>query len=49
VHKPVLAELGYQAVRADADVGAFVIAEMIQRLAVADLVLADVSLANANV
>ena len=49
VHKPVLEELGYQAVRADADVGAFVIAEMIQRLAVADLVLADVSLANANV
>jgi hypothetical protein len=49
VHKPVLEELGYQAVRADADVGAFVIAEMIQRLAVADLVLADISLANANV
>jgi hypothetical protein len=49
VHKPVLEGLGYQAVRADADVGAFVIAEMIQRLAVADLVLADISLANANV
>jgi hypothetical protein len=49
VHKPVLEELGYQAVRADCDVGAFVIAEMIQRLAVADLVLADLSLANVNV
>src|SRR4051812_34848710 len=49
VHKPVLEGLGYQAVRADADVGAFIIAEMIQRLAVADLVLADLSLANANV
>ena len=49
VHKPVLEGLGYQAVRADCDVGAFVIAEMIQRLAVADLVLADISLANANV
>jgi hypothetical protein len=49
VHKPVLEELGYQAVRADADMGGFVIAELIQRLAVADLVLADVPLANANV
>ena len=49
VHKPVLLNLGYQAVRADCDVGAFIIAEMIQRLAVADLVLADISLANANV
>ena len=49
VHKPVLEDMGYQAVRADADVGAFVIAEMIQRLAVADLVIADISLANANV
>jgi len=49
VHKPVLMSLGYQAVRADCDVGAFVVAEMIQRLAVADLVIADISLGNANV
>ncbi len=49
VHKPVLISLGYQAVRADCDVGAFVVAEMIQRLAVADLVIADISLGNANV
>jgi hypothetical protein len=49
VHKPVLENLGYQAVRADCDVGAFVVVEMIQRLAVADLVLADISLPNVNV
>jgi hypothetical protein len=49
VHKPVLIELGYQAVRADCDVGAFIVEEMIQRLAVADLVIADISLGNANV
>jgi hypothetical protein len=49
VHKPVLINLGYQAVRADCDVGAFIVAEMIQRLAVADLVIADISLGNANV
>ena len=35
--------------RADRDVGALIISEMIQRLALADLVVADVSLPNANV
>jgi hypothetical protein len=49
VHKPVLESLGHQAIRADGDVGGFVIAEMIQRLAAADLVIADISLANVNV
>lgn len=49
VHKPVLSNLGYQAVRADYDVGSLIIAEMIQRLAVANLVIADISLGNANV
>jgi hypothetical protein len=49
VYHPVLSELGYEAVRADRDVGALIIAEMIQRLALADLVVADVSLPNANV
>ena len=49
VYEPVLSELGYEAVRADRDVGALIISEMIQRLALADLVVADVSLPNANV
>jgi tetratricopeptide (TPR) repeat protein len=49
VHQPVLQELGYQAVRADRDVGALIITQMIQRLAIADLVVADITLANANV
>ena len=49
VYQPVLAELGYEAVRADRDVGASVIHEMIQRIAIADLVVADISLPNANV
>jgi hypothetical protein len=49
VYEPVLTELGYEAVRADRDVGALVVSEMIQRLAIADLVVADVTLPNANV
>jgi hypothetical protein len=49
VHRPVLEELGYVAVRADEDVGAIIVLEMIARLAAADLVVADVSLANSNV
>jgi hypothetical protein len=49
VHVPVLSELGYHPVRADQDVGALIVVEMIQRLAIADLVVADVSLPNANV
>src|SRR5436190_11073356 len=49
VHQPVLEQLGYQAVRADRDIGALIIAEMIQRLAIADLVVADITLSNANV
>jgi MAP3K TRAFs-binding domain len=49
VYFPVLTRLGYQAVRADRDVGALIISEMIQRLALADLVVADVTLPNANV
>jgi hypothetical protein len=49
VYFPVLSGLGYQAVRAARDVGALIISEMIQRLALADLVVADISLPNANV
>jgi hypothetical protein len=49
VHKPVLDDRGYTAVRADADTGALIIQQMIQRLALADLVIADITLPNANV
>jgi hypothetical protein len=49
VYEPVLGELGYNAVRADRDAGALIVVQMIQRLAIADLVVADVTLANANV
>lgn len=49
VYEPALAQLGYEPVRADRDIGALIIADMIQRLAIADLVLADVTLPNANV
>jgi len=49
VYQPWLADRGYQVVRADRDVGALIIAEMIQRLAIADLVVADLTLPNANV
>jgi len=49
VYEPMLEDLGYNAVRADRDVGALIITEMIQRLAIADLVVADLCLPNANV
>ena len=49
VYEPVLSAMGYTPVRADRDVGALIITEMVQRLALADLVVADVTLPNANV
>ena len=49
VYQPALEQIGYEAVRADRDAGALIINEMIQRLAIADLVVADVTLPNANV
>jgi hypothetical protein len=49
VHAPVLRQLGYRPVRADCDLGALIVNEMVQRLAIADLVVADISLPNANV
>jgi hypothetical protein len=49
VYQPVLEGLGYRAVRADREVGALIISQMIQRLAIADLVVADITLPNANV
>lgn len=49
VHKPVLEDRGYRAVRADSDLGALIIDQMIKRLVVADVVVADITMPNANV
>jgi len=49
VYKPMLSELGYVPIRADGDVGALILTEMLQRVALADLVVADLTLPNANV
>jgi hypothetical protein len=48
VFRPVLAE-DYTPIRADEDWGTIIITQMIERLTAADLVVADVTLANANV
>ncbi len=42
-------DLNYNAIRADQDLGAMIIKEMIERLTMADLVIADVSTPNPNV
>src|SRR3954463_2000351 len=42
-------DLGFQAIRADQEIGALIIVEMIERLAVSDLVIADVTIPNGNV
>ena len=47
--RPAIEQAGYEPVRANEDYGALIITEMIQRLAVSDLVLADVSIPNGNV
>ncbi|NEJ03096.1 tetratricopeptide repeat-containing protein [Rhizobium ruizarguesonis] len=46
---PVIKRLGYEPIRADQDVGALIINQMLERLYFADLVLADVTIANGNV
>jgi tetratricopeptide (TPR) repeat protein len=47
--RPLIDELGYLPVRADQDLGALIIQEMIERLVIADLVIADLSIPNGNV
>jgi Tetratricopeptide Repeats-Sensor len=47
--RPAIEQLGYEAVRADYDAGTVIVKDMLERLAFADLVLADVSLPNGNV
>ena len=46
---PVIKALGYEPVRADQDAGALIISQMLERLYFADLVLADMTIANSNV
>lgn len=48
-YEPLLSELGYEPVRADQDVGASILHEMLERLYFSDLVLADMTIPNGNV
>lgn len=48
-YRPALEQLGYLPVRADSDAGSVIIKDMLERLAFADLVLADMTLPNGNV
>ena len=45
---PALESMGYRAVRADQDTGAVIVKEMLERLFFSHLVVADISIANAN-
>ena len=47
--QPALEQLGYLAVRADCELGSVISKDMLERLAFADLVLADLTLPNGNV
>src|SRR5215471_20450290 len=49
VYRPVIEDLGYLPIRADADTGSVIVKDMLERLAFAHLVLADVTLPNGNV
>ncbi|MEM7218984.1 MAG: tetratricopeptide repeat-containing protein [Pseudomonadota bacterium] len=48
-YQPALAKLGYQPIRADADLGGLIIKDMLERIVLAHFVLADITLPNANV
>jgi hypothetical protein len=48
-YRPAIDDAGYTPVRADFDTGSVIIKDMVERLAYADMVLADVSLQNGNV
>jgi len=49
VYRPLIEELDYLPIRADADTGSVIVKDMLERLAYARLVLADVTLPNGNV
>ena len=46
---PAIEELGYEPVRADQDLGAMIVRDMIERLYFSDLVVADLTIPNGNV
>ncbi len=48
-YRPAIEDAGYTAIRADLDTGSVIVKDMLERLAFADLVVADVSLPNGNV
>lgn len=48
-YRPALEQLGYIPVRADSDAGSVIVKDMLERLAFADLVLADMTIPNGNV
>lgn len=47
--EPLIRELGYEPVRADQDIGALIVQEMLERLYFSDLVVADLTIPNGNV
>src|SRR5215469_16987298 len=47
--RPAIDKARYEPIRANEDVGALIIVEMIERLAISDMVIADVSIPNGNV
>jgi hypothetical protein len=47
--RPMIEDLGYLPIRADQDAGSLIIQAMIERLAISDLVIADMTIPNANV
>ena len=47
--QPALEDLGYLAIRADIEIGSVIVKDMVERLALAELVLADLTLPNGNV
>jgi len=48
-YQPAILKAGFTAIRADFDAGTVIVKDMVERLAYADLVLADVSVPNGNV
>jgi len=47
--RPAITQLGYEPVRADQDVGALIIHEMLERLYFSDVVIAEMTIPNGNV
>ncbi len=47
--RPALEDLGYTAIRADVEIGSVIVKDMLERLAFAELVVADLTLPNGNV